>query len=80
MTVELMVLIPLQMLIDYPNSLVAGGGAGMEGPSIPPASCPEVDRVPPPGSEVVAPPTKVNYRMLKGFVEYVFFWWGGVNF
>ena len=51
----------VQMLIDYPNSLVAGSAldAGLD---TPPSSCPDTEtRVPPPGSEVVAaPPTKMT--------------------
>ena len=56
------------MLIDYPNSLVAGGVAAAveaqqqtitERPHPLPISVVE-ERVPPPGSEVVAPPTKVR--------------------
>ena len=52
------------MLIDYPNSLVAGGVAVeaqtiTERPHSVPISVVE-ERVPPPGSEVVAPPTKVR--------------------
>jgi len=52
----------VQMLIDYPNSLVSGTGVVDAGP--PPApplqqQVPETDRVPPPGSEALTPPKSV---------------------
>jgi len=64
----------VQMLIDYPNSLVAGGVAAAveaqqqtitERPHPLPISVVE-ERVPPPGSEVVAPPTKVSGLRIAG--------------
>jgi len=55
----------VQMLIDYPNSLVNPSVVDTGPPPAPaPPMAPETDRVPPPGSEALTPPKSVMRKSL----------------
>eukprot|EP00092_Neocalanus_flemingeri_P106095 GFUD01136081.1.p1 GENE.GFUD01136081.1~~GFUD01136081.1.p1 ORF type:complete len:2869 (+),score=812.68 GFUD01136081.1:304-8910(+) len=57
----------VQMLIDYPNSLVNSSVVDTGPPPAPaPPMAPETDRVPPPGSEALTPPKSVLRKSQAG--------------